>query len=552
MRWHDDHPVPSRYRQMPVMESEMAPRTPGWDDDDLMLDRDADENDATLPWVAGLTQRGYHGHDHQRRSRAASPVWRQRRVLGGAAAALVILAAAVLAIGPARLFVHATTPTATPTVSGTTAAPTSGMPYPANIDFEAGSPNAPGKYTASALSAPGIGAVTVQLNWDAMETSPGVFNWAPVDKEVADWASRGKQFILIVRLQGGTSCTGRQVLPAWEIARVPHLCAAYPGDIIPDYFDPTYTADSHAYIQAIGQHFAQSPYRSHLAYVRIAKGRGGENMPIKGGPSDPAWAQLQRWGLTPDTLKQYHEQRLLFEQSLFPYTHVIYNVDPLGVQDPATGQPLQQVIAEFAAAHGMGVGYNGLRPGSSGGIGRSSLAQKYPNTYITFQTVFSVGSLSAIQGDITTASGAGGRAIEWYTGDATNPAYQSAFQQWQSTVDTKYCDLRPVPTTSPVTTPSTTPITTPSATTPPAATAPATSGDPTPAPTTPPSGDTAAPPAATATTTAAGSGLQPANSKTVTGVPCVIVINGRAQRGTCSGTFTPAQPSASTHAGDDD
>jgi hypothetical protein len=445
------------------------------------------------------------------------PWWRRGRVLGGVAATLVILAAAVIAIGQAHLFVHANGTGGAPTVGGVGVS----LPYPANIDFEAGAANAPGKYNPAALNAPGIDAVAVQLNWDAMEPSPGVFNWAPVDQEVADWATHGKQFILIVRLQGGTSCTGTQTLPAWEIAKVPHLCAAFPGDIIPDYLDPTYTADSHAYIQAIGQHFAQSPYLSHLAFVRVAKGRGGENMPIKGGPSDPAWSQLAQWGLTPDTLKQYQEQRLLFEQGVFPSAQVIYNVDPLGVPDPATGQPLQQAVAAFAAAHGMGVGYNGLTPGSSGGIGRSGLLRQYPHTYITFQTVFSVGSASGIQGDITTAQSAGGRAIEWYTGDATNPTNQTAFAQWQSSVNALFGAVRVGPATAASPTAVATSLASATPTTPAAATA------------TP-----------TTTTTPAGGGVQPTGGTTVTNVPCVVVINGQREHGTCSGTFVAATPSA--------
>jgi hypothetical protein len=432
----------------------------------------------------------------------------RQRVVPGHASIIALLVAGVLAI-PALLLAHAG-----PSSTGNRV-PTSGSPYPANIDFEAGAANSPGKYNPAALAAPGIGGVAVQLNWDAMEPTPGTFNWAPVDQEVADWAAHNKKFILIVRLQGGSSCTGTQTLPAWEIAKVPHLCAAFPGDVIPDYLDPTYTADSHAYIQAIGQHFAQSPFRGNLAYVRIAMGRGGENMPVKGGPSDPAWAQLQQWGLTPSALVQYQEQRLLFEQSLFPYTHVVYNVDPLGVKDPQTGQSIQQAVALFAAAHGMGVGYNGLTPGSTGGIAANGVAQRYPNTYITFQTVYSIGNTSTAQADISTASNAGGRAIEWYTGDATNPANQPAFEQWQATVTSKFGTMNPG--SGPV---------------PPVATTPTSTGG----------GGTSTP------------GPSGATSTPITGVPCTVTVQGIQKLGTCTGTFVPSTsgPVSKSSSGDSD
>src|SRR5947209_11388582 len=151
---------------------------------------------------------------------------------------------------------------------------------PANIDFAAGGY---GAYDRMALSNPTIGGVDINIAWSEMEPQQGVLNFAPLDAEMRDWAQAGKQFILIVRYaneetssRAGGCPLRDQYLPTWEMARIPHFCDSAPGSIIPDYFDATFQADLQAFVQAIATHVASSPYRDHLAYVRIGVGLAGE------------------------------------------------------------------------------------------------------------------------------------------------------------------------------------------------------------------------------------------------------------------------------------
>ena len=156
------------------------------------------------------------------------------------------------------------TPTSTFTPSSTFVPST----YAANIDFE--SMNSYGTYNPAALANPSIGAVDINMNWVSVEPQQGVFNWKPADNEIAAWANQGKKFTIVARFinEGQGNCNGFQLLPAWEIVRIPHFCSTT-GQIIPDYFDPTFKADLKAYAQAIAQHIAASPYGEQTSLHQI-------------------------------------------------------------------------------------------------------------------------------------------------------------------------------------------------------------------------------------------------------------------------------------------
>ncbi|HEV7235916.1 MAG TPA: hypothetical protein VGN15_07035, partial [Ktedonobacteraceae bacterium] len=157
-------------------------------------------------------------------------------------------------------------------LSGTTMHPASanGSTYPANIEYDHNTPY--GWYEQSNLTNPNISAVDINMNWSDVEPQQGAFNWAPADQEMADWSSHGKKFTLIIRYVhelAQKSCNnGNQWMPAWELARIPNFCSAG-GEYVPDYFDTTFQSDLQAYVAAIAQHVAASPYISSLEFVRI-------------------------------------------------------------------------------------------------------------------------------------------------------------------------------------------------------------------------------------------------------------------------------------------
>lgn len=331
-------------------------------------------------------------------------------------------------------------PSQQPTQEGGQVPGTTWSPYPANIDFEP--MNSYGTYNPAALDNPNIEAVDINMNWINVEPQQGVFNWRPADNEIAAWAGQGKKFTLIVRYikegTSGTDCSSQQLMPAWEIARIQNFCDSDMGTLIPDYFDPTFKADLEAYVQALATHYANSPYRNNLLYVRIGLGEGGEGFPIrfKGDYYTTDAQQLATWGYTPSSWAKWQEEMLASYKSSFWYTRVIY---PLNGQDtdPTTGQPVQIEVAMWAAANGFGVGQQGLQPGTNSPIFQQ-LRSQYPEIYIQYQTFEAVRTFAGIQADIQAADKNGAQFIEWYSQDAVNPAYQPLFAQWQQRVDNKF------------------------------------------------------------------------------------------------------------------
>lgn len=320
--------------------------------------------------------------------------------------------------------------------------PTRSKLYPANIDFEP--LESYGTFNPAALSNPNIKAVDVNMNWINVEPQQGIFNFGPADNEIAAWARQGKNFTLIIRyvdetgIANGTDCNIRQFLPSWEIMRIQHFCDTDRRTIIPDYFGPTFEGDLKAYVKAIADHFAQSPYKNDLLYVRIGLGLGGEGFPLTpAGDYAIDKLQLENWGYTPGAWAAWQKALLTYYKSVFPYTTIIYPVNGLDT-DQATGKPVQDEVAEWAAAQGMGIGQQGLRPQSNYPLFRS-LRSEYPQMYIQFQTVLAInGGKNEVQGDIQAAHRNGAQFIEWYSQDTANPSFQPLFAQWQQMVDSVF------------------------------------------------------------------------------------------------------------------
>jgi hypothetical protein len=309
--------------------------------------------------------------------------------------------------------------------------------YPANIDLEP--INSFGTYNPKALANPNIAAVDVNMNWVNVEPRQGVFNWKPVDNEIAAWATHGKKFTIIARFinEGSGNCNGSQLMPAWEIASVPHFCSTT-GQIIPDYFNSTFTADFKTYVRAIAQHIAASPYRNNLLYIRLGIGMGGEGFPVPNptNANTDDKAQLQNYGYTPAAWAAWQKELMTYYKSIFPSIIIIYPVNGQDI-DPTTGQDVSVENANWAAANGFGVGQQGLRPGTNSPLFQS-LRSHYPNLYIQYQTIGVVNSYKAVQADILAAKRNGAQSIEWYSRNAVNPNYQPLFAQWQQAVNSKF------------------------------------------------------------------------------------------------------------------
>lgn len=332
--------------------------------------------------------------------------------------------------------------------------------YPANVEYN-GRDMKYGQYQLASLTNPNITGVDVIMNWNDVEPQQDVFNWAPADKEIADWSNQGKKFVVVVRYThklNQTSCDrDNQWMPVWEQNRIPTLCST--GEIVPDYYDATFQADLTDYIGAIAQHIAANPYASHFEYIRIGLGFAGEGYPCLGCDS-AAWNTLTNWGYTPHSWALWQEQMLTkYEQAIRPYlpTPIIYALGNNTI-DPVVNQPIAQEVAYWAAPRGFGAGSEGLHSGLSGPAitVMKYFHDNYPNNYLQFQTVSYVTGTSDLQGDIDIADSVGAKTIEWYGKDTVKSAYQPYFQQWQETVNDEYGVPTPTPgptqTTSPTAT----------------------------------------------------------------------------------------------------
>jgi hypothetical protein len=331
------------------------------------------------------------------------------------------------------------TATSQPGQTATSQPPAGTRPYPANIDYEG--INSYGNYTTAALNNPNIGAVDISMNWSQVEPQQGQFNWAPADKVMADWSAHGKMFTLIIRyvkeLENPVSCNSpQQLLPQWETQRIKTICDSSSGLLIPDYFDPTFKSDLKAYVQAIANHIAQSPYKKNLLYVRAAVGIGGEGFPFFRRPgAQTVLSQLEGYGYSPAAWAAWQKELMLAYKQAFSYTTVIYPVNAIGI-DSSTGQPVQTENSEWAAAQGMGIGQQGLKPTTNYSFFQQ-LREQHPKMYIQFQTGYSNGNAD-VPGDVQSAEKNGAQFVEWFTADILKPSNQSAFAQLQQYVNNKY------------------------------------------------------------------------------------------------------------------
>jgi hypothetical protein len=326
------------------------------------------------------------------------------------------------------------------TPSQTSTRPPALLQKVANIDYEGFTSY--GIYNPSALNNANIGAVDINMNWAQIEPQQGIFNFAPADREAAAWAAKGKSFNLIVRYinegSSSTDCSRAQLLPEWEISRIPHFCDADKGTLIPDYFDQSFKQDLKSYVNAIADHFAKSPAQNALLYVRIGVGEGGEGFPyMASGDYAVDRQQLISYGYSPTAWTEWQEEMMTYYQAAFSYATVIYPLNGLDT-DPRVGKPVQVEVAAWAASRGMGLGQQGLEPGSDSFILQSLRAQ-YPKMYIQYQTISAIGAGALeVQEDVQAADKNGAYFIEWYTQDAINPAYQAIFAQWQQMVDSNF------------------------------------------------------------------------------------------------------------------
>lgn len=299
-----------------------------------------------------------------------------------------------------------------------------------------------GHHDPATLANPNICGVDIMMDWAAVETSKGTYDFAPADAQADAWARAGKTFVIVIRYTNEfpRDCTKPQNLPGWEMKRIPYLCDRAMGSVIPNYFDKTFLADFKAYVSAVAEHFKASPVRDHLLYVRIGVGLGSEGFflrPCRRGHDcdyDAAMAKLKEWGFSLERWAAWQKDMMSFYQDAFAYSKVIYPIVNLGI-NPATGQSIQNEVSEWAVARGMGLGGLGLRPGFGRGPARivdifTQAKTRHPKVLLQLQTFRPVPDAEELAGDIEIAKQLGAQTVEWYGTDVNDPRYQKLFRGW--------------------------------------------------------------------------------------------------------------------------
>jgi hypothetical protein len=187
---------------------------------------------------------------------------------------------------------------------------------PANIDYAAG---AYGEYALAALGNPNIQGVTVNMDWDSVQSGPGYANCnfattAPnLATVLSDWSSVGKHCVLILRytLEENAGFGPVDGLPSWVASdmgvlpaeNAPHgsinnsFLADYDSaGIVPNVFNSTFQTYWQDFIGYLGQYLTSltvagggtlltQTWVDCISYIRVAMGLGGEGFAIM--PSGP-------------------------------------------------------------------------------------------------------------------------------------------------------------------------------------------------------------------------------------------------------------------------
>jgi hypothetical protein len=334
----------------------------------------------------------------------------------------------------------------------------------ANVDYASGGY---GAYNPAALREPWVQAVVINLDWSAVETAPGFYDWGPLDSTATAWASKGKHVVLVVRaaneVGGGCSAGPGQFLPGWEITAlhdalggIGSYCDRQVDSLVPDWFSSTFQSNFQGFVRALGAHVSGQPYYSSISYVRIGDGLGGEGfylMPdnVGSGCSNPpssscqqdfstgkAW-MVKNWHYTPQAWENFQETMLAAYDAAFPSSvPLIYAI---AKQDTAPdGNPVDYNVAEWATTKysNIGIGQECLGPGGLGnyadfGTIDTLVRDNNPNAYIEFQTCGQTTTASDEQDIIKAAEGYGAKSIEWYENTIVSPPSESdmtAYQTW--------------------------------------------------------------------------------------------------------------------------
>ena len=191
-----------------------------------------------------------------------------------------------------------------------------------------------------------------RYDWSEINPSEGVYNWAPIDHYIAQWAQRGKQFafgIMSVNVHGNVYGTPKWVFDKgakYTMGKGYNIPESNPNAVfyVPVWNDPIYVAECKRFVEVLAERYDGDP---NIAFIDIRNfGSWGE---IHMYPLYNNHGSVEHWISVEDV------QELLFKPYIdnFKKTQIIMSWSPSYL-------PLGDGINNWAVEKGLGLRSDGI------------------------------------------------------------------------------------------------------------------------------------------------------------------------------------------------
>jgi hypothetical protein len=212
-----------------------------------------------------------------------------------------------------------------------------------------GSANVP--ISTSSFSNPNINGAVVRFRWNDLEPSPGNFNWAFIDGEIAKAVTYNKKISLqplgIPNWLG--SIGAQQYYTIQDNPSSPNFGQITTG-VIP--WDSVYVSRFKIFLQNLSNKYANNPV---VTYVNVIGGNFSRNLPDTVITDTTALTKQAFWtahNYNADSLGALMNEMTDYYMGLFPLTPLWCSVDYITFQPNASGQP-RNYLASIYSNYGI-------------------------------------------------------------------------------------------------------------------------------------------------------------------------------------------------------
>lgn len=302
-----------------------------------------------------------------------------------------------------------------------------------------------GLINSQVLANPYVDGIVLHYSWAAIEPRDGVFNWNPVDSQIAQAKARGKKVSLSV-MAGYQSpswlyaegAEGFQFV--WDKPWGPPLCSVQK---IPVPWDSIFLARWTAFVQAFGGRYSSNPTVSHVKIAGINSYTHEIFLPhsvkvsVNGGQCTTFndVADWQAIGYTRTKVEAGWQQIADTYHLFFPNMKFAAQLLPAGFPpidangNLISGQTMDYQVSADILNNGIadyGLQFVGQNNGLSATWIWPTLVSVSGQIYTGYQMVGVMGS--SLQAAVTLAVRSKAKFIEIYTTDILNPSLQPVLQ----------------------------------------------------------------------------------------------------------------------------